>query len=112
MSFQSSIENKIAYITIASSRLDASISPELKAEVANALDKGAETVVIDLASVEFMDSSGLGAVIGSFKLAGRDRQFVLCNLQESVQEVFKLTHMDKVFDINESLADVSARLAA
>lgn len=112
MSFNTKIENNIAVITISASRLDAAIAPGLKDTVAGVLSRGAEKVIVDLEKVEFMDSSGLGAVIGSFKLTGQGGEFVLCNLQESVQEIFKLTHMDKVFNIFESLDEGYQRLVA
>lgn len=112
MSFQTKIEDNTAIISIGCTRLDAAVAPELKEIVADMLGKGVNKVIIDLEMVEFMDSSGLGSVIGSFKLTGQSGEFLLCNLQEPVQEIFKLTHMDKVFDIHATLEDGYKKLVA
>jgi anti-sigma B factor antagonist len=54
---------------------------------------------MDLASVTFMDSSGLGAMVAALKsLDGR--RLELCGLTGAVDKVFTLTRMDKVFVIH------------
>ena len=58
------------------------------------------TVVQSRSALEdFMDSSGLGAIVACFKLTGQKGDFVLCNMNEAVTEIFALTHMDSLFDI-------------
>jgi len=59
--------------------------------------------VIDLAKVDFMDSSGLVALITGLKAARKcDCRLVLCNVQAPVQLIFELTRLDSVFEIFES----------
>ena len=48
-------------------RLDAAIATAFKDQVRNLIDGGGPMVTLDLGGVEFMDSSGLGAVIAIFK---------------------------------------------
>lgn len=57
------------------------------------------TVLLDLTEVEFLDSSGLGAVVAARKLLGKGRQLSLAGLQPAVEKVLRLTHMDRVFPI-------------
>jgi anti-sigma B factor antagonist len=49
--------------------------------------------------VEFLDSSGLGAVVAARKLLGKGRHLALAGLQPAVEKVLRLTHMDRVFPI-------------
>ena len=99
MSFDTEIKDDIAIISVTAGRLDANIAPDLKAEVAGIIESGTSRIMLDLERVQFMDSSGLGAVISSFKLTGQKGEFVICNMNEAVREIFTLTHMDRLFEI-------------
>ncbi len=69
---------------------------------------GASRVVLDLSSVEFIDSSGLGAIVASMKQLGHGRQLDLAGLHPIVEKVFRLTRMDTVFRLFASLEDAIA----
>ena len=57
-------------------------------------------VVMDLAKVEFMDSSGLGTLIALLKrVAGRGGDLKLCCIQKKVRLVFEITRAHRVFEI-------------
>ena len=49
-----------------------------------------------------MDSSGLGAVMGVYKLL-RDRQICVANAQKPVLDLFKLTRMDRLIKTYDSV---------
>jgi len=99
MSFETELKDGIAVLTVTVSRLDANIAPELKQVVSEIVEGGTSRIMLDLESVQFMDSSGLGAVISSFKLTGQKGEFVICNMNAAVKEIFALTHMDRLFEI-------------
>jgi len=99
MSFDTKIQDGIAVLRVTVGRLDAIVAPELKKEVSDIVDGGTTRIMVDLQDVKFMDSSGLGAIVASFKLTGQKGEFVLCNMNEAVSEIFALTHMDTLFDI-------------
>jgi len=67
--------------------------------------------VLYLSQVEFLDSSGLGAVVGSMKQLDRKRKLDLAGLTPSVEKVFRITRMDSVFrifpDTNAALQDAA-----
>jgi anti-anti-sigma factor len=71
---------------------------------------GGDLVLLDLSEVEFLDSSGLGAVVAARKLLGKQYRLALAGLQPAVEKVLRLTHMDRVFPIYATsdafLADV------
>jgi len=68
-------------------------------------------VVLDVAMVEFLDSSGLGAVVAAMKQLGVDRKLELAGLTPTVEKVFRLTRMDTVFTIHENANAAMAGLA-
>ena len=80
-------------------RLDAAIATTFKDRVRSLVSHAGEVVVLDLAPVEFLDSSGLGAIISIFKSMPAGRRLELVNLTPNVDRVFRLTRMDSVMTI-------------
>ena len=68
-------------------------------------------VVVDMAQVESLDSSGLMVLVGVLSFAQRlGRQLSLCSISPSVQIIFELTQLDRVFPIFEDQAALAATL--
>lgn len=91
-------------------RLDLGCAAELKECVADAVDNRSVRLVVDLAAVPFVDSSGLGALISGLKtarLAGGDLRIARPNEQACV--VLRLTALERVLrpyaSVEEALAD-------
>jgi anti-sigma B factor antagonist len=99
----------VGVVHIADPRLDASIAIQFK-EVFRTLTAGGADVILDLSAVEFLDSSGLGAIVAVYKALGSERHMVLAGLQPPVEKVMTLTRMNSVFPIFPTLA--AALLAA
>ncbi len=95
-----------------SSRLDSIVAPEFRQSVIELAAEQNTLVIIDLINVEFMDSSGLGAVIGCYKATQGSGGLALCNLHDDVKEVFRLTHMDRIFEIHDDFDSSQYRQAA
>jgi anti-sigma B factor antagonist len=67
--------------------------------------------VIDLAQVNFMDSSGLVPLVKGLKAARQSGcRLVLCNVQAPVRLILELTHLDSVFEIFEHYEDILAHV--
>ncbi len=93
-------------IHVGEDRIDAASAVEFK-DAMRDLTHGSEgRVVLDLEKVEFLDSSGLGAVVASMKHLGNDRKLELARLTPTVEKVFRLTRMDSVFTIHATLDGV------
>ncbi|MDD3800704.1 MAG: STAS domain-containing protein [Desulfuromonas thiophila] len=91
---------KATVLTVDEERLDAHNSNELKAQLLNLFEEGKVNVIIDLAAVRFIDSSGLGALVSGFKNASsRNGGVKLCGLQTQVKSMFELTRLHRVFEI-------------
>jgi len=99
-------------ITIAVDRFDAAVAPELKNLVIDLVSEGKNRFLLDFEDVSFMDSSGLGAVVSGLKAVGEDGEFVVCGMSGVVLDLFKLTHMDRVFEIRDNRDDGMQSLAA
>ncbi|MHC2998409.1 STAS domain-containing protein [Microbacterium sp. HJ5] len=78
-------------------RLTATSVPQLRKAVDELVSGGSPRIVVDLGGTEFVDSSGLGALIGGLKaarLAGGDLRIAATT--EPVRRVLKLTNLDRV----------------
>ena len=84
-------------------RIDAACAIEFKERMREVMDGREERILLDLGQVSFIDSSGLGAIVALRKLLGPDRTLDLACLTPSVAKVFRLTRMDGVFAIHDSL---------
>ncbi|MEW1981455.1 STAS domain-containing protein [Citricoccus sp. NPDC079358] len=78
-------------------RLNMAAAPKLKDVISSEISAGSRQIVVDLSATEFMDSSGLGALIGCLKMArqaGGDLR--ISQVPPQVLMVLQLTSMDRV----------------
>jgi len=92
-------------------RIDAAVAIQFKDSLRDLTENGPPRVVLDMKAVDFLDSSGLGAVIAAMKQLGAGRQLELAGLTPTVQKVFRLTRMDTVFTIHKTAASALDGLA-
>lgn len=95
-------------ITVREPRLDAGMAVEFKDRFRALVGPEAQHAILDLSEVEFLDSSGLGALVTALKFMGEDRRLDLVGLQPLVVKVLTLTRMDRVFSIRPSVQDALA----
>ncbi len=112
MNFSTEDNSNHTIISITVERLDAAVAPELKKLVQTLVAEGNNRILLDFEQVLFMDSSGLGAVVSGLKSVGDEGEFVVCGLSGVVLDLFKLTHMDRVFEIRSDRNDGLQALAA
>ena len=89
-------------VSIPGPRLDAAAADHFKTEIFGLIDQGASALVLDLSRVEFMDSSGLGAIVASLKHMGSSGSIILAAPTGPVVKVLRLTRMNQVFKIQDS----------
>lgn len=99
----------VGVVHVDETRIDAGVAIQFKDEFRRLVGDGPEPVVLDLSTVEFLDSSGLGAVVAARKLLGKDRVLALSGLMPAVDKVMTLTRMNTVFPI---FPDLPAALAS
>lgn len=81
-------------------------APPFKARVDDLVAQGRTRVVVDLHAVDFIDSSGLGALIGGLKTArqqGGDLRIAAAGTQ--VRAVLKLTNLDRILSPYETVEE-------
>lgn len=112
MELDKQTHGNVAVITPSDTRIDASVAIQFKDQMRDLTAGEDGRVILDLASVDFIDSSGLGAIVAAMKQLGGGRRLELSALSPLVAKVFRLTRMDSVFVIHDSteagLADVRA----
>lgn len=92
-------------------RLGADKAAPFKEEIARRIKAGERCILLDLSRVDFIDSSGLGAILSGLRLMGKDGDLIICGLTEPVASMFKLTRMDRVFSIHKT-AEMAVAAAA
>jgi anti-sigma B factor antagonist len=87
--------------------VDVESSPALAQTLMTVLaDLGAQTLVLDLTEVEFVDSSGLGALVGAHQRASlQGSTLILAGLHPRVAKVLRITKLNKVFSVADSVEE-------
>ncbi|HSI92198.1 MAG TPA: STAS domain-containing protein [Jiangellaceae bacterium] len=90
--------------------IDVYTAPRLREQLAELVDSGRYDIVVDMTGVEFLDSTGLGVLVGGLKrVRTHDGSLHLVCTQERILKIFRITGLTKVFPIHDS---VSAAVAA
>jgi anti-sigma B factor antagonist len=87
-------------------RLDAEIAGELRATLVQLIDRGARKLVLDLPAVDFIDSSGLGALVSALKRLKqleRTGDIRLADVQPPVVAVLEIIRLHRVFPMFPSV---------
>ncbi|WP_375475784.1 STAS domain-containing protein [uncultured Jatrophihabitans sp.] len=83
-------------------------APQLRAALLEARDSGAPRLIVDLTETDFLDSSALGTLVGVAKhLTGGTRLVLVCP-RPHLRKVLRISRLDEVIDVYDSLADIPA----
>jgi anti-sigma B factor antagonist len=86
--------------------VDLYTSPRLRERIVELVEEGHIRIVVNLEEVGFLDSSGLGALVGALKRVNeRGGRLVLACPEGSPLKVLTITGLDKVFAIHDSVDD-------
>ncbi len=90
--------NSTVKIVQPSGILDGVSVNQLRREISDLVESGANIVLVDFQDVTFMNSSGLGALVSTLKvMRSAGAELFLCSLSDQVKIIFQLTKMDRVF---------------
>lgn len=103
MSLSSTVAGDAHIITVSVDRIDAAMAIQFKEDMRTQTADATGRVILDLSEVEFIDSSGLGAIVASMKQLGEGRSLDLAGLTPIVEKVFRLTRMDTIFNLFPTL---------
>ena len=97
MKINTEIVQKSFIVTWKGPRLDASFAQSFFNSMQGFIQKGHMDIVLDLSSVEFVDSTGLGAIVRCLKEINGRGELVLCGVNTMVLSLLKMTRLDNVF---------------
>ncbi len=80
-------------------RLDVSSAAGFKGQMVDAINNGSLRLVLNLSKVQFIDSSGLTAIISTIKTLGPEGKLVVCGLNHHTRNLFKLTRLDRIIGV-------------
>lgn len=112
MELTSSKESGLQIVTVQHQRIDAAVALAFKDQMRKITEDQPETVLLDLNHVQFIDSSGLGAIVAAMKNLSPARKLVLAGLTPTVEKVFRLTRMDSVFGVHSTVEAALTALQA
>ncbi|HET9732122.1 MAG TPA: STAS domain-containing protein [Acidimicrobiales bacterium] len=89
--------------------VDVYTAPRLRERLVEMVSQGHHKVVVDLEGVDFLDSTGLGVLVGGLKrLRSHDGDLTLVCTQRRILKVFEITGLTKVFSIHDSVEAATA----
>jgi anti-sigma B factor antagonist len=89
--------------------VDVYTAPRLREKLVELVSQGRHRIVVDLEGVEFLDSTGLGVLVGGLKrLRSNDGDLGLVCTQSRILKVFEITGLTKVFSIFDSVDAATA----
>jgi anti-sigma B factor antagonist len=112
MNMREEKRGNVLVLIIDEKRLDASKAPMLREEVSRRIDAGNHLLVFDLSETQFMDSSGLGALVTCLKRLGPSGGMAIAGVGGAVARLFALTRMDKVFALHKTVDEAVGHLAS
>jgi len=86
--------------------LDVATAPRLRQEIVRVVSEavGPPRIVVDLAGVDFLDSTGLGVLLGGLKRArAQHGTIALCRAEPQVRKVFEVTRVIEILPLHDDL---------
>ncbi|ERM81606.1 anti-anti-sigma factor [Rhodonellum psychrophilum GCM71 = DSM 17998] len=104
-----SVDKKEQYVVFTphEEKLDSFLSPKLKSELLTVHAEGYPNLVIDMSNVKYVDSSGLSALLVGNREFSKDGIFIISSPQEHVMKLIKISMLDKVFNIVDSIEEAA-----
>lgn len=96
-------------LILLSGEVDVYSAPKLREVIRDLVDEGKYNIVVDLEKVAFLDSTGLGVLVGGLKRVKphEGELGIICN-QEKILRIFRITGLTKVFPIYRSREELAA----
>ena len=102
-----SLDNKNLMVELLATELDHHIANEVREEIDYVLkEKQVKNVVFNFKNIRFMDSSGIGVVIGRYKQVSSEGGKVgEININDIVKKIFDLSGMNKIIEVHSTYED-------
>jgi len=91
---------KDIYIISISGRMDTANAKDIEAKLNEVIDKNSSKIIINLAAVDYISSSGLRVLLAAYKRQGqKNNTLVVVSVQPSIEKIFRITGLDRIFTI-------------
>jgi len=96
-------------VVVVGGEIDVYTAPKLREQLIDLVSAGSYHIVVDMENVEFLDSTGLGVLVGGLKrVRAHDGSLRLVCTQERILKIFRITGLTKVFPIHASVDEAVA----
>ncbi len=103
MSVKERFEDDIAIITVSGNLMGGPETAAVHEKVREVVGKGCKKLVIDLSGVKWINSSGLGALMGSMTtMKNANGEMKLANVSERILSLFMITKLVTIFETYDS----------
>lgn len=110
MDFKITEQDGVIIISLIGKIMGGPEAGQINDKINNYIDQGKKRIIIDLDKVEWMNSSGLGILIGAIQtLKNNDGSLCLVNVSDRIRELLKITKLLNVFDIK---ADIESAITS
>ncbi|MDR9890992.1 STAS domain-containing protein [Pseudenterobacter timonensis] len=109
MNINSERQANVIILTPSVRRLDASVAAAFKDAITREIGEERKAVIVDFSKIDFIDSSGLGALVSLLKMMNGKGEMTLCALNQGISNMFSLTRMDRIFRICPDRASALAQ---
>ena len=97
-----SVEGKNVFLGLIGD-LDMAGAPVLRQSIVKEVSQGNIFLVLDFAGVHFIDSSGLGSIIGGLRrVRSNQGNLFLVGVDDELQKIFRLCELDKIFKMESN----------
>ncbi len=91
-----------------SGEVDVATAPRLRERLVGLVGEGRTRIVVDLEKVDFIDSTGLGVLVGALKrVRTNEGDLALVCTGPRILKVFEITGLTKVFAIHRSVDEAT-----
>jgi anti-sigma B factor antagonist len=89
--------------------IDVYTAPKLREKLISLVEDGSYQLIVDMEAVEFLDSTGLGVLVGGLKrVRAHDGYIDLVCQQSRILRIFRITGLNKVFNIYDTVPEAIA----
>ncbi|HEV2080564.1 MAG TPA: STAS domain-containing protein [Allosphingosinicella sp.] len=103
-------QDGIVVVRIGTERLDAAAAPAFKKALQENITDQPHLVILDVSSVQFLDSTGLGVFVSLLKMMGVPGVIGIVGAQAAVRRLLQITQLDRIFRLFDNISDATAAL--
>ncbi|HBR04024.1 MAG TPA: anti-sigma factor antagonist [Ruminiclostridium sp.] len=101
--FELSVENTGGHVIHLKGEIDIYSASDFKERLYNSIGEGGQDVILDCSDLSYIDSMGLGILVGALKrIKQQNHDIVIKNPKSTVRKLFRITGLDKVFIMEEA----------